>query len=143
MDILVLTETGAYVAVSDSSQASDVGSIPIARSINPDDSVALTRLSSLNWTKNRLVLDGSWTVLDSIGRSIQALYFAGLTEHILSAPAFRLSESLLFTAHECREFRIGRWLNFISARLVSACASAVLHFVSCESSRQRCREPLA
>jgi hypothetical protein len=87
MDILVLTETGAYVAVSDSSQASDVGSIPIARSINPDDSVALTRLSSLNWTKNRLVLDGSWTVLDSIGRSIQALYFAGLTEHILSAPA--------------------------------------------------------
>jgi hypothetical protein len=54
------------------SQASDVGSIPIARSINPDDSVDLTRLSSLNWTKNRLVLDGSWTVLKSIGRG----YFA-------------------------------------------------------------------
>jgi hypothetical protein len=53
------------------SQTSDVGSIPIARSINPDDSVDLTRLSSLNWTKNRLVLDGSWTVLDSIGRSIR------------------------------------------------------------------------
>jgi hypothetical protein len=33
MDILVLTETDAYVAVSDSSQASDVGSIPIARSM--------------------------------------------------------------------------------------------------------------
>jgi hypothetical protein len=76
-------------------------SIPIARSINPDDSVALTRLSSLNWTKNRLVL-GSWTVLDSIGRSIQSPYFAGLTEHTLAAPAFRLFESLLFTAHECR-----------------------------------------
>ena len=47
-----------------------MGSIPIARSINPDDSVDLTRLSSLNSTKNRLVLDGSWTVIDSIGRSI-------------------------------------------------------------------------
>ena len=49
-----------------------------------------------------VVLDGSWTVLDSIGRSIQSPYFAGLTEHTLSAPALRLSESLLFTAHECR-----------------------------------------
>src|SRR6266849_8649111 len=39
-------------------QISDVGSIPIARSINPDDSVDLTRLSSLNWTKKRHVLDG-------------------------------------------------------------------------------------
>ena len=28
------------------SQASDVGSIPIARSINPDESISLTRLSS-------------------------------------------------------------------------------------------------
>src|ERR1700681_1805568 len=129
MDILVLTETGAYVAVSDSSQASDVGSIPIARSINPDDSVDLTRLSSLNWTKNRLALDGSWTVLDSIGRSIQRVYFAGSSEHNFSTLAFRLPESLLFTALECREFRIGRWLNFISARLVSACASAVLRVV--------------
>src|SRR5260370_30441160 len=52
------------------SQASDVGSIPIARSINPDDSVDLTRLSSLNSTKKRCVLDGSWTVPDSIGRSV-------------------------------------------------------------------------
>ena len=30
---------------TEASQASDVGSIPIARSINPDDSVDLTRLS--------------------------------------------------------------------------------------------------
>ena len=49
------------------SQASDVGSIPIARSINSDDSVDLTRLSPLNSTKKRRVLDGSWTVLKSIG----------------------------------------------------------------------------
>src|SRR5260370_23407484 len=40
-------------------------SIPIARSINPDDSVDLTRLSSLNSTKHRCVLGGSWTVPDS------------------------------------------------------------------------------
>jgi len=52
-----------------SSQASDVGSIPIARSINPDDSVDLTRLSYLNATKESLVLDGSWTVHRAIGRS--------------------------------------------------------------------------
>jgi hypothetical protein len=43
-------------------------SIPIARSINPDDSVDLIRLSQLKPTKKRLVLDGSWTVLRSIGR---------------------------------------------------------------------------
>ena len=47
-----------------------MGSIPIARSINPDDSVDLTRLSSLNSIKTRPVLDGGWTVLDSIGRSV-------------------------------------------------------------------------
>src|SRR5260370_14780690 len=33
-----------------------------------DDSVDLTRLSSLNSIKKRRILDGSWTVLDSIGR---------------------------------------------------------------------------
>ncbi len=37
-------------------------SIPIARSINLDDSVDLTGLSYLNSTKKQLVLDGSWTV---------------------------------------------------------------------------------
>jgi len=47
---------------------SNVGSIPIARPTNPDDSVDLTRLSSLNSTKIWPVLDGVWTVLDSIGR---------------------------------------------------------------------------
>src|SRR6266852_1072837 len=51
-------------------QISDVGSIPIARSINPDDSVDLTRLSSLNSTEKWPVLDGVWTVLMSIGRSV-------------------------------------------------------------------------
>ncbi len=47
-----------------------MGSIPIARSMNPDDSVDLTRLSYLNSIKKRRILDGSWTVLDSIGRSL-------------------------------------------------------------------------
>ena len=53
-----------------------MGSIPIARSINPDDSVDLTRLSSLNSLKTRPVLDGGWTVLDSIGRSVFTGVFA-------------------------------------------------------------------
>src|SRR6266404_2612267 len=61
---------------TEASQASDVGSIPIARSINPDDSVDLTRLSSLNSIKTRPVLDGGWTVLDSIGRSVFTGVFA-------------------------------------------------------------------
>jgi hypothetical protein len=49
-----------------------MGSILIARSINPDDSVDLTRLSYLNSIKKRRILDGSWTVLDasSTGRSL-------------------------------------------------------------------------
>ena len=42
------------------SQTSDVDSTPIARSINPDDSVHLTRLSSLNSTQNPTVLDGTF-----------------------------------------------------------------------------------
>ncbi len=58
------------------SQAPDVGSIPIVRSINPDDSVDLTRLSTLNSIKTRPVLDGGWTVLDSIGRSVFTGVFA-------------------------------------------------------------------
>jgi len=57
-------------------QALDLGSIPIARSINPDGSVDLTRLSSLNSIKTRPVLDGGWTVLDSIGRSVFTGAFA-------------------------------------------------------------------
>jgi hypothetical protein len=61
---------------SEASQVSDVGSIPIARSINPDDSVDLTRLSYLNSSKNRLVLDGSWTALMSIGRKYFAIPLA-------------------------------------------------------------------
>jgi len=36
-----------------------LGSIAIARSISPDDSVDLTRLSYLNSTRKELVLDGS------------------------------------------------------------------------------------
>src|SRR5260370_42641226 len=64
------TERASYNGSIEASQASDVGSIPIARSRNPDDSVDLTRLSSLNSTKKRCVLDGSWTVPDSIGRSV-------------------------------------------------------------------------
>lgn len=45
-------------------------SIPIARSIDPDDSGDLARLSYLNPTQRRLVLDGVWTVLHSIRRLV-------------------------------------------------------------------------
>ena len=38
-------ERASYNGSIEASQASDVGSIPIARSINLDDSIALTRLS--------------------------------------------------------------------------------------------------
>jgi hypothetical protein len=50
------------------SQASDVGSIPIARSINPDESISLTRLSCSNSAQKWTVLDGSWTEVCPIGR---------------------------------------------------------------------------
>ena len=45
------------------SQASDVGSIPIARSINPDDSVALTLLNLSNETIKQGVLVPRWSQL--------------------------------------------------------------------------------
>ena len=38
-------ERASYNGSIEASQASDVGSIPIARSINVDDSIGLTRLS--------------------------------------------------------------------------------------------------
>jgi hypothetical protein len=67
------SQNGVFIVAkerkAEHSQASDVGSIPIARSINPDDSVDLTRLSYLNTARNYPILDGSWTVLKSIGRS--------------------------------------------------------------------------
>jgi len=49
------------------SQASDVGSIPIARSITSDDSNGLTWLSRPNPAQKWSVLDRSWTELRSIG----------------------------------------------------------------------------
>src|SRR6266851_2957907 len=49
------------------SQTSDADSIPIARSINPDDSNGLTWLSWLNPAQKRSVLDCRWTEVQSIG----------------------------------------------------------------------------
>jgi len=49
------------------SQASDVGSIPIARSINSDDSVDLTRLKHWKTALKWPVLVGSWREVRSIG----------------------------------------------------------------------------
>jgi hypothetical protein len=71
-------------ALVHSSQTSDVGSIPIARSINPDDSVDLARLSSLNWTRTWPVLDGVWTVPYAIGRSVFTEVFAVSTKRSMS-----------------------------------------------------------
>jgi len=44
-----------------------VGSIPIARSINTDDSIVLTPLTYQNPPEKRFVLDCSWTEIDPIG----------------------------------------------------------------------------
>jgi hypothetical protein len=52
----------------------DLSSIPIARSINPDGPVDLTRLSCLNSPENNQVLDGGWTVNNPIGRSLGIVY---------------------------------------------------------------------
>src|SRR6267378_4834985 len=49
------------------SQTSDVGSIPIARSITHDDSIGLTHLKLLNLAKKWPVLDPKWTPVGSIG----------------------------------------------------------------------------
>jgi len=44
------------------SQASNVGSIPIARSISHDDSTGLTRLTYPKIGQKRIVLDPTWTL---------------------------------------------------------------------------------
>jgi hypothetical protein len=50
------------------SQASDVGSIPIARSKNPDETIGLARLSYRNFPQKSPVLDARWTPASSFGR---------------------------------------------------------------------------
>src|ERR1700736_6036119 len=88
-------------------------SIPIARSINPDDSVDLTRLSSL---KKRRVLDGSWRVPDSIGRSV-GTHISSPDRNILSAlPSERGSVSPRATTREvARHVILSRGDNFLQA----------------------------
>jgi hypothetical protein len=44
----ISSERASYNGSIEASQASDVGSIPIARSITHDDSIVLTRLTYLN-----------------------------------------------------------------------------------------------
>ena len=45
LSTIQIIERASYNGSIEASQASDVGSIPIARSISLDDSIALTRLS--------------------------------------------------------------------------------------------------
>jgi hypothetical protein len=54
------------VVRSEASQASDVGSIPIARSINPVDAVGFTGFPPLKVTSN-------CSILDAVGREIPAV----------------------------------------------------------------------
>jgi len=49
------------------SRVSDVGSIPIARSITHDDSIGLTHLNYLNLAKKWPFLDLKWTTAEAIG----------------------------------------------------------------------------
>src|SRR5205814_1596384 len=51
----------------DLAQCSDVGSIPIARSITHDDSIGLAHLNCLNLAEKWPFLDPSWTPAGSIG----------------------------------------------------------------------------
>src|SRR6266478_2324162 len=52
------------------SQASDVGSIPIARSITHDDSIGLAHLNCRNLAEKWPFLDPKWTPVDSIGPGV-------------------------------------------------------------------------
>jgi hypothetical protein len=52
------------------SQVSDVGSIPIARSINPVDAVGFTGFHSLNWPIK-------CAILDAVGRGFASLIPVG------------------------------------------------------------------
>jgi hypothetical protein len=96
MDILVLTETGAYVADSDSSQASDMGSIPITRSITHDDSIGLAHLNCLNLAEKWPFLEPKWTPVESIGpwRFAEKTGQSG-EPTTLTGPSFALSLALL------------------------------------------------
>src|ERR1700730_10435641 len=79
-------ERASYNGSIEASQASDVGSIPIARSINPDDSIVLTPLTYQNPPEKRPVLDCSWTELDAIGPK----HFGALGPLIPSAQTHRI-----------------------------------------------------
>jgi hypothetical protein len=63
-----------FRAIKQASQASDVGSIPIARSRNPDDSTTLTRLGGWKTLRKLRVLDGRWTEAVPIGRNRDLRY---------------------------------------------------------------------
>jgi hypothetical protein len=63
----VRNERASYNGSIEASQASDVGSIPIARSINHDDSTGLTRLTYLYSARKWTVLDPSWPPVVAIG----------------------------------------------------------------------------
>ena len=60
-------ERASYNGSIEASQASDVGSIPIARSITHDDSIGLTHLNYLNLAEKWPFLDPKWTPVESIG----------------------------------------------------------------------------
>jgi hypothetical protein len=60
----------AFCRVKLASQASDVGSIPIARSIAQlsDDSIVLTPLTVLAIGRQEIIVDSTWTIT-ALGRS--------------------------------------------------------------------------
>jgi hypothetical protein len=60
-------ERASYNGSIEASQASDVGSIPIARSINPVDAVGFTGFPPSNWPIN-------YRFLDADGREIRIVF---------------------------------------------------------------------
>ena len=84
---------GRIRAVSDSSQASDGGSIPIARSITHDDSIGLAHLNCLNLAEKWPFLDPKWTPVDGPWRFAEKTGQSGEPTN-LTGPSFAPSIAL-------------------------------------------------
>src|SRR5215467_900267 len=72
-------ERASYNGSIEASQASDVGSIPIARSITHDVPIGLTRLTYPNSHEKCTVLDPKWTPVSPIGPPISVAFNATCT----------------------------------------------------------------
>ena len=93
-------ERASYNGSIEASQASDVGSIPIARSIKPVDAVGLTDFPPLNWPIGCAILDAvgreTWDQLCSWTRNFRTKAVGGMTEEFLHGRSEREEARSLF-----------------------------------------------